>query len=175
MCVKDQIFSDTSTFYFQRIFNAFSVLLCYSLSTMSVTVKVKQLDPRAVVPVFGHDDDAGFDIYSLDRVIIDPGKRTQIRTGIAMEIPSGYVGLIWDKSGLSHKHGLKTLGGVIDSGYRGEILVGIVNLSSDQYTIEQGHKVAQIIIQKKESIEIVITDVLSGTDRGENGFGSTGK
>lgn len=142
---------------------------------MSLILKVKCLDPRAEMPVFEHDGDAGFDLYSLNKVILGPGDRAQVHTGIAMEIPYGYVGLIWDKSGLSHKHGLKTLGGVVDSGYRGEIMIGIVNLSGNEYTIEEGHKVAQMIIQKKEMVEIMTTDELSETERGESGFGSTGK
>jgi len=92
-----------------------------------------------------------------------------------MEISDGFVGLIWDKSGLSHKHGLKTLGGVIDAGYRGEIKIGIINLGTKKYILEKGHKVAQMIIQKRELCEIEEVAELSDTVRGEGGFGSTGK
>ena len=92
-----------------------------------------------------------------------------------MAIPEGYVGLIWDKSGLSQKFGLKNLGGVVDSGYRGEIMVGIVNLGKEDYKFEPGQKVAQLLIQKVESPKIEEVENLEEGLRGENGFGSTGK
>ncbi|MCK5026890.1 MAG: dUTP diphosphatase, partial [Candidatus Pacebacteria bacterium] len=95
--------------------------------------------------------------------------------GIAMEIPEGYVGLIWDKSGLAIKQGLKVLGGVIDSGYRGEVMVGMINLTNKTYTIAEGHKVAQMIIQKTEMVEIEEVEELSDAQRGDKGFGSSGK
>ena len=138
-------------------------------------LKIKKLDSEAIVPCYSHPDDAGFDLFSIKDIEIAPRSRVQIPTGIAMEIPEGFVGLIWDKSGLSHKNGLKTLGGVIDAGYRGEVKVGLINLSSEIYLLEKGHKVAQMIIQKKETCEIVEVDELSDTSRGEGGFGSTGK
>ena len=103
------------------------------------------------------------------------GARVLVGTGIAIEIPDGYVGLIWDKSGLAQKYGLKTLGGVVDSTYRGEIMVGVVNLDSKPYTFEAGHKIAQILIQKIEKVNIVDVDELSVTARGHHAFGSTGK
>jgi dUTP pyrophosphatase len=138
-------------------------------------LKIKKLNSKAIVPYYAHPDDAGFDLFSTEIMEIAPMSRVQIPIGIAIEIPEGFVGLIWDKSGLSHKNGLKTLGGVIDSGYRGEVKVGLINLSSEVYLLEKGHKVAQMIIQKKETCEIVEVDELSDTSRGEGGFGSTGK
>lgn len=138
-------------------------------------LKIKKINSEATVPCYAHLDDAGFDLFSVKDMEIAPMSRVQVPTGIAMEIPSGFVGLIWDKSGLSHKNGLKTLGGVIDAGYRGEIKVGLMNLSSEVYVLEKGHKVAQMIIQKKETCEIIEVDELSDTSRGEAGFGSTGK
>lgn len=138
-------------------------------------LKIKKLDSEAIVPHYAHSDDAGFDLFSIKDIEIAPGSRLQIQTGIAMEIPEDFVGLIWDKSGLSHKNGLKTLGGVIDSGYRGEVKVGLINLSNETYVLEKGHKIAQMIIQKKETCEIAEVDELSDTPRGEGGFGSTGK
>jgi dUTP pyrophosphatase len=92
-----------------------------------------------------------------------------------MEIPEGYVGLIWDKSGLSHKYGIKSFGGVIDAGYRGEIHAGVMNLSDKFFSFEKGHKIAQIIIQKIESVEFEEAPELSASARGEGNFGSTGK
>jgi len=138
-------------------------------------LKIKKLNSEAIVPHYAHQDDAGFDLFSINDIEIPPRSRAQVSTGIAMEIPAGFVGLIWDKSGLSHKHGLKTLGGVIDAGYRGEVKVGLINLSAETYLLAKGHKVAQMIIQQKETCEIIEVDELSDTSRGEGGFGSTGK
>ena len=138
-------------------------------------LKIKKLNNEAIVPHYAHPNDAGFDVFSINDIEIPPRSRAQVSTGIAMEIPEGFVGLIWDKSGLSHKHGLKTLGGVIDSGYRGEVKVGLINLSAETYLLEKGHKVAQMIIQQKETCEIEEVNELSDTSRGEAGFGSTGK
>lgn len=136
---------------------------------------IKKVDTAAVVPNFAHTTDAGMDLYALESVTIAPGERVQVRTGIALAIPEGYVGLVWDKSGISHKGGLKTLGGVIDAGYRGEVLVGLFNTSTTAYTFEAGHKVAQILIQPVVHPELVVADELPAADRGEGAFGSTGK
>jgi len=138
-------------------------------------LKVKKLHSDAVMPKYATKDDAGMDLFAIEDVTVEPMERAQIGTGIAMEIPEGYVGLIWDKSGLSHKFGIKTLGGVIDSGYRGEIKVGVVNLGKEKYVFEKGHKVAQMVIQKKETPELVEAEELNDSERGIGGFGSTGK
>lgn len=140
-----------------------------------LTIKIKKLIPDAVVPNYAHVGDAGMDVYASEDVHIKKGERMKVPTGIAMEIPEGYVGLVWDKSGLSMNHGLKTLGGVIDAGYRGEIMIGIINLSNEDYTIGKGRKVAQILIQKVETSNIQETEELGDSHRGEKGFGSTGK
>jgi dUTP pyrophosphatase len=115
------------------------------------------------------------DLYCVEDVSLQPNKRAQISTGIAIEIPEYFVGLIWDKSGISHKGGVKTLGGVIDSQYRGEIKVGMINLSSEEYVFKAGQKIAQMIIQKVEQVDLVESDSLSNSSRGDRGFGSTGK
>lgn len=138
-------------------------------------IKVKKLHKDAKLPTYAHHGDAGFDLYAIESVSIPVGARVLVGTGIAMEIPDGYVGLIWDKSGLSMVHGLKNLGGVIDAGYRGEIKAGVVNLSDEDYTITVGHKVAQMLIQKVERADIKEVAELSDTSRGHGGFGSTGK
>lgn len=138
-------------------------------------LKVKKLNQEAVIPQYAKTDDAGLDLFSITDVELLPGERKQIGTGIAMEIPEGFVGLIWDKSGLSHKFGLKTMGGVIDSGYRGEVQVGMINLGTEKYIFAKGHKIAQMIIQKKETVEITEVSDLNDTDRGAGAFGSTGK
>ncbi|HVS80078.1 MAG TPA: dUTP diphosphatase [Candidatus Paceibacterota bacterium] len=138
-------------------------------------LKVKKLHPDAVVPQFAHDDDAGMDLFALERTEALPHSVTRIRTGIAMEVPEGYAGLCWDKSGLSTNHGLKTLAGVLDAGYRGELVLAVYNLKDEPYVYEKGHKVMQILIQKIEHPEIVEVDELTETVRGAGGFGSTGK
>ncbi len=140
-----------------------------------ITIKIKKLKPDAVLPNYAHSGDAGMDMYASEDVHIRKGERAKVPTGIAMEIPEGYVGLVWDKSGLSINHGLKTLGGVIDAGYRGEIIIGIANLSSEDYTLEKGHKVAQLLIQKIESPVVEEAIELKDSHRGEKGLGSTGK
>lgn len=135
---------------------------------------IKKLDPNATLPAFAHPTDAGLDLCALEAIVIPPHTRVQVRTGLAFAIPEGYVGLVWDKSGVSHKGGLKTLGGVIDAGYRGEVMVGLYNTSDQPYTFAAGNKVAQILIQKVEQPEIVEVDELDETTRGTGAFGSTG-
>ena len=127
------------------------------------------------MPEYAKLGDAGMDVFSNETVTIKPGEAVKVRTGIAFEIPDGYVGLMWDKSGLSMNHKIKSLGGVIDSGYRGESLLGVINLGTKSYTIEKGHKVVQMLIQKVEHVDIKVVDELSETERGTGGFGSTGK
>lgn len=138
-------------------------------------LRVKKLREGAIIPTRHFDDDAGLDLYSAETVVLFPGERNKIPTGIALEVPAHTVGLIWDKSGLSNTHGLKTLGGVVDAGFRGEIMVGLANLSNEPYTIERGHKVAQLLIQKIEHVRVEVVSELSLSSRGEGAFGSTGK
>ena len=138
-------------------------------------VKVKKVHPEAKLPAYAHPGDAGLDLFALEEVIVLPGQVGRIKTGIAMEIPAGYVGLCWDKSGLSINSGIKILGGVIDSGYRGELVLGVFNLSKEPYTFAKGHKVMQILIQPVEWVEVLEVLALSDATRGQGGFGSTGK
>lgn len=138
-------------------------------------IKIKKLHPDAKLPTYAHHNDAGMDLYASESCVLEPGERMQIKTGIAVAIPDGYVGLVWDKSGLSHKYGLKTLGGVVDAGYRGELMVGLVNVGADAHTFNVGDKVAQMLIQKVEQATLLEVDELDETARGEGAFGSTGK
>jgi dUTP pyrophosphatase len=137
-------------------------------------LQVKLLHKDAKMPTFAHGLDAGMDLYAVEAYSIPAGGRMQVATGIAIAVPPGYVGLVWDKSGISHKGGLKTLGGVIDAGYRGEILVGVVNLGTVSYEVEKGAKIAQMLLQAVAHPEIEVVDELSLTERGEDGFGSSG-
>jgi dUTP pyrophosphatase len=137
-------------------------------------LSVKKLDPEAKVPTRAHADDAGLDLYSNEDYELQPGERRTVKTGIALAIPSGYVGLIWDKSSIPHKFGVKTMGGVIDASYRGEIGVIMVNLSQEPYKIEKLAKISQLLIQKVELPEVCEVEELDDTIRGVSGFGSTG-
>lgn len=142
---------------------------------MKITVKIKRLSEETKLPAYAYPGDAAFDLLAGEETVLVPGERRDISTGLSFEIPEGYAGLIWDKSGIAMKGGIKTLGGVVDSGYRGEVRVGVVNLSAEPYVFEKGHKVAQMIIQKIEQAEIIEVEELSDTDRGVRGFGSSGK
>jgi dUTP pyrophosphatase len=137
-------------------------------------LQVQLLHKDAKLPTFAHDSDAGMDLFSVEEITIKPGQRAQVSVGIALAIPVGSVGLIWDKSGISHKAGLKTLGGVIDSGYRGEVVVGFVNTSDSPHSFAVGDKVAQLLIQKVEHPSVQEVDILNETQRGKGAFGSTG-
>jgi dUTP pyrophosphatase len=137
--------------------------------------KVKKLNKDAKMPTHGHPGDAGMDFYSVETVVFAPGTQERVRTGIAVEIPEGYVGLIWDKSSISFNTGLKIMGGVIDAGYRGEIIMNFLNTSDKEVIIEAGYKIAQMIIQKFEHCEIEEVSEISETVRGHGREGSTGR
>jgi dUTP pyrophosphatase len=139
-------------------------------------VRIKKMDGDAKLPSYAHPGDAGMDFFAHEKVVVGPGQIARVPTGVSMEIPEGYVGLFWDKSGLSMTHGIKVLGGVIDAGYRGEVMVGIINLSSTEYVFEKGQKVAQMLVQPVVAADVVEVEELSNdTPRGVGGFGSTGK
>ena len=136
-------------------------------------IKIKKLDPEAKIPKYANPTDAGMDLFSVESVVIKPSELHKIKTGLSIELPDGYVSLVWDKSGIASKS-IKTLAGVIDSGYRGEYLIALINLGKEDYKIEKGDKIAQVLIQKVEHPEILVVDDLSKTSRGAGGFGSTG-
>ena len=138
-------------------------------------LKVRKTKKESILPSYAHDGDAGMDLYTTDYCTLGPGERVLLGTGIVMEIPSGYVGLIWDKSGLSNNFGLKILGGVVDAGYRGEVKVGIINLGKKSYSIKTGDRIAQMLIQKIGQLNIIEVKNITKTQREKGGFGSTGK
>lgn len=115
------------------------------------------------------------DLHTVEKVVLKPGGSALVATGVACALPRGCVGLIWDKSGLATKHGLKVMGGVIDEGYRGEIKVGLMNLGSKRLTLEVGQKIAQMLVQKVQRVAIHSVASLTATKRGAKGFGSSGK
>lgn len=138
-------------------------------------IKLKKLNPDIKIPTYAHPGDAGLDLYSQETFVLEPGKRHEFTLGFALEIPEGYVGLVWDKSGLAFKYGLHCLGGVVDHGYRGEIKIMIMNLGDEVYKIEKDDKIAQLLIQPVENAKIEIVEELNKSYRGEGAFGSTGK
>jgi len=140
----------------------------------TMKLKVKKMSPDAKLPLYGHKGDAGMDLFSSLEYVLHKGEVYAVPTGIKVEIPKGYVGLVWDKSGVSLK-GVHRFAGVVDAGYRGEIKVVMANLGQDPFVIEKGMKIAQLLIQPIEEAEIVEVEDLKDSTRGEGGFGSTGK
>lgn len=142
-------------------------------------VNVKKLKEEAIVPTYGTDFAAGADLYACldEAVIIAPGETYLVKTGIAMEIPAGYAGLVYARSGLATKKGLAPANkvGVIDADYRGEIMVPLHNHSKVDAVIEPKERIAQMILTPFLTAQYTVVDELSDTDRGESGFGSTGR
>ncbi len=142
-------------------------------------INIKKLSENAIVPTYGSLGAAGADLYALlsDTLTIKPGETVLVGTGIAMEIPEGFVGLIFARSGLSTKKGLAPANkvGVIDSDYRGEIKVPLYNQSGSVQTIEKGERIAQMVITPFISADFTEVDELDDTLRGAEGFGSTGR
>jgi dUTP pyrophosphatase len=137
-------------------------------------ISIKKLHPDAKVPFRAYEHDAGLDLVTVETAALLPGQGRIFKTGLAFEIDPGFVGLIWDRSSMG-KRGIKTLGGVVDSGYRGEVGVILWNLSSEVQEIKSGEKIAQILIQAVSTPATVEVQELSSTDRGAGGFGSSGK
>ena len=142
------------------------------------SVRIKKLDENAIIPTYGSEFAAGADLYACtgEAVTIAPHETKLIHTGIAMEIPTGYAGLIYARSGIASKRGLAPANkvGVVDSDYRGEIMVALHNHGDVPQTVECGERIAQIAIVPFLKAEFTECDGLSDTDRGAGGFGSTG-
>ena len=145
-------------------------------------INIKKTNENAKIPTYGSEFAAGADLYAVihneeNKVEILPGETAFIDTGIIMEIPNGYVGLVYARSGLSCKQGLAPANkvGVIDSDYRGNIIVALYNQSNEIRSVSEGDRIAQIIIQPVEQFEFKVKGKLSDTTRGNGGFGSSGK
>ena len=143
------------------------------------SVRIKKLDEKAVVPTYGSEFAAGADLYAcLDAPLtINPHETILVHTGVAMEIPTGFAGLIYARSGIASKRGLAPANkvGVVDSDYRGEVMVALHNHSAVPQTIENGERIAQLVIAPYVVADFVVSDELDDTERGAGGFGSTGK
>lgn len=137
-------------------------------------LEIRRVAIDATLPVRAHADDAGLDLFSLEDVILEPGHGKVTRTGIAIALPSGCVGLVADRSSLA-KRGVKTAGGVIDAGYRGEIHIVLWNISGSPIHLKQGERIAQLLILPVATPQVKLVEKFHvETARGERGFGSTG-
>ena len=141
-----------------------------------INIKIKRLNENAILPEKQHDSDAGYDLHSIEEIILKPSKIYKVRTGIAIQIPNNYGGLVLPRSGLSSKYGISLINtpGLIDSGYRGELLIPLINHSSNEYTINKTERVAQLILLEIPEVKIEVTSDLDESDRDSKGFGSTG-
>ena len=134
----------------------------------------KATDDDATTPIQATSGDAGNDLFSTEAVELEPLQRKIVKTGISIAIPQGLYGRVAPRSGLAVKHGIDVLAGVIDAGYRGEVGVVLINLSSDKVSLEKGSKIAQLIIEKCHSVHWEEVSDLSESERLDAGFGSTG-
>lgn len=138
----------------------------------------RRLEPAARLPSRAHDGDAGLDLYAAERALIAPGERASVRTGVAVEIPVGHAGLVIPRSGLAARNGIALVNapGLIDSGYRGEIRVLLLNTDrTGIFEVAPGDRIAQLLITRYLAAEPVETGELSASSRGEGGFGSSGR
>jgi dUTP pyrophosphatase len=142
-----------------------------------LSLRVKRLDPRAVLPRRAHEGDAGLDLHALEPVELPPGERALVRTGIAIALPPGTAGLVLPRSGLAARHGISVVNapGLIDEGYRGELQVLLLNTDRDAtFRAAAGDRIAQLVIVDVEAPEVVESDDLGDSSRGTGGFGSSG-
>lgn len=139
-------------------------------------IRVKRLHPDARLPQYSHgEEDGAADLSSVEGGELRAGEGRAFGTGLAVEIPRGFVGLIWDRSGLAFKQGMTVLGGMIDAGYRGEVRVYLHNTGSTPYRIEKGDRIAQLLIVAREYVTFEESEELTESVRGERAFGSSGK
>ena len=141
-----------------------------------MTVKFRKIDPAAILPSYAHPGDAGMDVRSVEELVVEPGGRKLVRTGLVMMLPPGYEAQVRPRSGLALKNGVTVLNTpcTIDEGYRGEVGVILANFGAEPFRVEKGAKIAQIVIAPCTRAEIVETAEVDETARGAGGFGSTG-
>jgi dUTP pyrophosphatase len=139
---------------------------------------VHRLRPEAVLPAQAHDGDAGFDLHAAEAAVIGPGERASVGTGIAVEVPERHAGLVLPRSGLAARHGIALVNapGLIDAGYRGELRVLLLNTDrTEAFEIAPGDRIAQLVITRVEAPDVVEVEELAGSQRGDGGFGSSGR
>ena len=139
-------------------------------------ISLKRLDPDLPVPAHAHPGDGGVDLHAAEAVTLAPGERAIVPTGIAVAIPAGHAGFVVPRSGLAARDGVSIVNapGLVDSGYRGEIKVILVNLGPNAVDIARGDRIAQLVVMSVETQEFEVVDELPDSPRGEGGFGSTG-
>ncbi len=144
---------------------------------MKISVQIKKLDDRAIVPQYQSHEASGFDFHALDNVMLEPGERALVPTGLSMALSFGYELQIRPRSGLAFKHGVTVLNapGTVDSDYRGEVKILLINHGDATFTVNAGERIAQGVIQEVLQAKFIVVDELQDTDRGSCGFGSTGK
>lgn len=141
-----------------------------------IDVAVRRLREHAVVPTQAYPGDAGLDLVACEGVVLEPGRRAVVPTGIAVEIPEGYAGFVQPRSGLAARHGIGIVNapGLIDSGYRGEIRVVLINTDQEhRFVVEPGMRIAQLVVAPVATVRLVEVDELAGSERGARGFGSS--
>jgi dUTP pyrophosphatase len=141
-----------------------------------IDVRFRRLHDGAVIPERAYEGDAGLDLVSCEHAVLGPGERAIVATGIVVEIPEGYAGFVQPRSGLAARHGIGVVNspGLIDSGYRGEIRVVLLNTDREsEFTIEPGMRIAQLVIAPVASVRVVEADELAASERGSRGFGSS--
>lgn len=142
-----------------------------------VNVQIKLLDPELPAPAYAKPGDAGADLRSRIDFELEPGERALVPTGVAIALPEGYVGLVHPRSGLATKNGITIVNapGTVDSGYRGELMVTLLNTDKTKsFHVQRGDRIAQLVIQKYEHATFTVVDELEQTERGSSGFGSSG-
>ena len=143
-----------------------------------VPLRVRRLDPDARLPTRAYDGDAGYDLRALEAATLGPGERAQVRTGIAIELPAGHAGLVLPRSGLAARHGIALVNapGLIDEGYRGEVQVLLLNTDrAAAFEIAPGDRIAQLVLVRVETPEVVEAAELAHSERAAGGFGSSGR
>jgi dUTP pyrophosphatase len=147
------------------------------MSAVPDALKVVRLDPRATLPPRAYGGDAGLDLYALEQVMVAPGERASLRTGVAVEVPYGHAGLVVPRSGLAARHGIALVNapGLIDAGYRGELQILVLNTDRrETCTLEAGDRIAQLVLVAMLAPSVLEVDELTASERGSAGFGSSG-
>ena len=141
-----------------------------------MTVAFRRIHPDAVIPAYAHESDAGMDVRSVDDVVIPPGRRALVHTGLVMQLPPCAEAQVRPRSGLALKHGVTVLNapGTIDAGYRGEVGVILANFGDADFEVKKGDRIAQLVVAPVTQPAVVEVDEVSSSDRGDGGFGSTG-
>lgn len=140
-------------------------------------IKIKKLTQEAILPKRAYENDAGFDLHAAEEVLLKAGERKVVRTGLAIEMPQNWHAEIRPRSGLAVKHGITIINtpGTIDSGYRGELIVALINHGKEEFLITKGERIAQILFSKIDAVSFEEVSELEESERGDGGFGSSGR